>query len=102
MPSPTYVRCSIFPFERVIISHGDPVHTREAFERALDLPEWPARPLHLAAYRGELDRVRNLVASGADLNARDELYNKIPLDWARSGGDQDVIDYLESLTASST
>ena len=46
------------PFERVIISHGEPVHTREAFERALELPEWPAGPLHLAAYRGDLDRVR--------------------------------------------
>jgi hypothetical protein len=26
------------PFERVIISHGAPVHDRAAFERALDLP----------------------------------------------------------------
>lgn len=29
------------PFERVIISHGEPVHDRAAFERALDLPPWP-------------------------------------------------------------
>ena len=28
------------PFERVIVSHGEPVHTRAAFERALDLPTW--------------------------------------------------------------
>ena len=28
------------PFERVIISHGEPVHTRAAYERALDLPPW--------------------------------------------------------------
>jgi hypothetical protein len=26
------------PFERVIVSHGEPVHTRAAYERALDLP----------------------------------------------------------------
>jgi glyoxylase-like metal-dependent hydrolase (beta-lactamase superfamily II) len=26
------------PFEHVIVSHGDPVHDRAAFERALDLP----------------------------------------------------------------
>jgi hypothetical protein len=26
------------PFERVIVSHGDPVHDRAAFERALSLP----------------------------------------------------------------
>ena len=30
------------PFERVIVSHGDPVHDRTAFERALDLPPWSA------------------------------------------------------------
>jgi glyoxylase-like metal-dependent hydrolase (beta-lactamase superfamily II) len=28
------------PFERVIVSHGEPVHDRAAFERALDLPVW--------------------------------------------------------------
>jgi glyoxylase-like metal-dependent hydrolase (beta-lactamase superfamily II) len=28
------------PFERVIVSHGEPVHTRAAYERALDLPTW--------------------------------------------------------------
>ncbi len=26
------------PFEKVIVSHGEPVHGREAFERALELP----------------------------------------------------------------
>jgi glyoxylase-like metal-dependent hydrolase (beta-lactamase superfamily II) len=29
-----------FPFERVIVSHGEPVHDRAAFERALELPPW--------------------------------------------------------------
>jgi glyoxylase-like metal-dependent hydrolase (beta-lactamase superfamily II) len=28
------------PFERVIVSHGEPVHDRAAFERALELPTW--------------------------------------------------------------
>jgi len=28
------------PFEHVIVSHGEPVHTRAAFERALKLPTW--------------------------------------------------------------
>ena len=28
------------PFERVIVSHGEPVHDRAAFERALELPPW--------------------------------------------------------------
>jgi hypothetical protein len=28
------------PFEHVIVSHGDAVHTRAAYERALELPPW--------------------------------------------------------------
>ena len=28
------------PFEHVIVSHGEPVHDRSAYERALDLPPW--------------------------------------------------------------
>jgi glyoxylase-like metal-dependent hydrolase (beta-lactamase superfamily II) len=28
------------PFERVIVSHGEPVHDRAAFERALELAPW--------------------------------------------------------------
>ena len=28
------------PFERVIVSHGEPVHDRAAYERALQLPPW--------------------------------------------------------------
>jgi len=28
------------PFERVIVSHGEPVHDRASFERALELPTW--------------------------------------------------------------
>ncbi len=28
------------PFEHVIVSHGEPVHDREAYERALTLPPW--------------------------------------------------------------
>ena len=28
------------PFEHVIVSHGQPVHDRAAFERALELPPW--------------------------------------------------------------
>ncbi len=29
------------PFERVVVSHGEPVHDRAAYERALELPAWP-------------------------------------------------------------
>jgi glyoxylase-like metal-dependent hydrolase (beta-lactamase superfamily II) len=85
------------PFERVIISHGEPVHSRQAFERALELPQWPAGPLHLAAYRGDLDRVRRLVEAGADVTARDERFGTTPLDWAKSGERDNVVAYLRSV-----
>ena len=32
------------PFEHVIISHGEPVHSRAAYERALELPAWRHAP----------------------------------------------------------
>jgi len=28
------------PFERVIVSHGEPVHDRAEYERALERPPW--------------------------------------------------------------
>jgi glyoxylase-like metal-dependent hydrolase (beta-lactamase superfamily II) len=28
------------PFELVIVAHGEPVHDRAAYERALELPTW--------------------------------------------------------------
>jgi hypothetical protein len=95
------------PFERVIISHGEPVHTRAAYERALELPPWPAGPLHLYAWKGELEVVRRLVEQGADLAAQDEyegegagaLPGHTALDWARGAGQQAVVDYLESIGA---
>jgi glyoxylase-like metal-dependent hydrolase (beta-lactamase superfamily II) len=30
------------PFERVIVSHGEPVHSRAEYERALERPPWKA------------------------------------------------------------
>jgi hypothetical protein len=84
------------PVERVIISHGEPVHDRAAFERALERPPWPASELHLSAYRGDLDRVRMLVESGGDLSTLDEAHHKTVLEWAQMGKHQDVITYLES------
>lgn len=70
------------PFERVIVSHGEPVHTRAAFERALELPPWPASSLHIAAWSGDLERVRALVERGADLRAQADGTGMTPLEWA--------------------
>jgi hypothetical protein len=87
------------PFERVIISHGEPVHGRAEYERALQRPPWPAGPLHLYAWKGDLEFVRRLVARGDDINAKDDEKGRTVLDWARGGGHQPVIDYLMSLGA---
>jgi hypothetical protein len=100
------------PFERLIISHGQPVHTREALQRALDLPGWPtSTPLHHAAWDGDFDRVRQLVEEGAELMVRDEAYNATALEWAEGGAKQEwaagrrhheIIDYLKSVTGEKT
>ncbi|TCO30478.1 hypothetical protein EV652_105473 [Kribbella steppae] len=93
------------PFERVIISHGEPVHTREAFEQALERPPWPATSLHISAWRGDLEQVRKLVERGADLTARSDTAGETPLEWAvkasrsewsRTPTHDGVIAYLKS------
>jgi len=86
------------PLARVIISHGEPVHDRAAFERALALPQWPAGALHQAAYRGQLARVQELVAAGADVTARDERYGKTAAEWAAWNKHDAAIAYLEKLS----
>src|SRR5215469_10799426 len=85
------------PFERVIISHGEPVHSREAFEKALELPQWPAGPLHQAAYRGNFDRVRRLVEAGANVTARDERFGATALDWAGWAKQNAVVAYIRTV-----
>jgi hypothetical protein len=84
-------------FEHVIISHGEPVHTRHAFERAPELPQWPAGPLHQVAYRGNLERARSLVEAGADVTVRDERFGATALDWAGWTKQDAVVVYLKSV-----
>src|SRR5256885_4510760 len=43
------------PFERVIISHGEPVHSGVEYERALGRRPWPASAMHLYAWKGDLE-----------------------------------------------
>jgi glyoxylase-like metal-dependent hydrolase (beta-lactamase superfamily II) len=38
---PALRRLLELPFELVIVSHGEPLHDRAAYERALELPPWP-------------------------------------------------------------
>jgi ankyrin repeat protein len=73
------------------------VYTRDAFERARELPQWPVGLLHQAAYRGNLDRVRRLVEAGADVTARDERFGATAVDWARSTKQDAVVAYFKSV-----
>ena len=47
--------------------------------------EVPATPLHAAAARGDVARIRELVKDGADINAQDDL-GATALYWAARGG----------------
>lgn len=94
------------PFERVIISHGEPVHTRAEFEAALALPPWPASSLHISAWKGDLERVRKLVGMGPDPMATAVETGETPLDWALNASREEwsrrpehdqVIAYLRSV-----
>ncbi len=40
------------PFEHVIVSHGEPVHDRAEYERALERPPWTGRPASGASVCG--------------------------------------------------
>jgi hypothetical protein len=88
------------PFESIIISHGEPVHSRAEYERALATPPWPCTPLHKAAWNGSLGLVRRLVEAGADPAAPEEINQQTPLDWARDNQQEAVVAYLESVRAS--
>jgi ankyrin repeat protein len=51
--------------------------------------------LHHSCAHGDLDLVRLLVEAGADLSARDPIYNAKPKLWAQFFNQTDVADYLE-------
>ena len=51
-------------------------------------------PLHIAAYKGNLEIVKILVEKSADINARDEYFLSTPLLDACMKGHHDVVKYL--------
>ncbi|MDB4915130.1 MAG: ankyrin repeat protein [Gemmatimonadetes bacterium] len=61
---------------RMMLAAGWPVDVRGAAGET---------PLHVAAWFGQADIVRDLLGRGARLDVRDEQYHSTPLDWARHG-----------------
>jgi ankyrin repeat protein len=56
-------------------------------------------PLHNAAWIGDLEMVRLLVALGADPAARDPRFSATPAGWAAYNHQTEVAAYLEALEA---
>jgi len=52
--------------------------------------------LHRAAWEGDLEMVKRLVAKGADIGDRDNPFNSTPLSWAQHNKQQQVFDWLRA------
>ena len=52
--------------------------------------------LHRAAWEGDVEMVKRLVATGADISNRDNPFNSTPLSWAQHNKQQEVFDWLRA------
>jgi hypothetical protein len=52
--------------------------------------------MHRAAYEGDLEMVKRLVAKGADIYNRDNPFNSTPLSWAQHNKQQAVFDWMRA------
>jgi len=52
-------------------------------------------PLHHAVWSGSLDTVKILINAGANLNARDSLWDGTPLGWSEYGNRKEIVEYLK-------
>jgi Ankyrin repeats (many copies) len=70
---------------------------------------WGVTALHSAAWNGDLEMVKLLVAAGADVSPRDAEHDNTPAGWAQvaitvsnNPRCKDVVDYLRGLATSAT
>jgi peptide-methionine (S)-S-oxide reductase len=54
-------------------------------------------PLHHAVSSGSIDAVKVLINAGADINAKDTVWNGTPVDWAEYGKHEEIVKYLKEL-----
>ncbi len=62
-------------------------------EAPAEQAKMPAKSLHEAAAAGDIERVKKLVAEGADVNAKDEK-GSTPLHFAASEGHEEIVRFL--------
>jgi len=82
---------------RWLLAHGANVNARASIGSR-------GTALHSAAWNGDLEMTKLLVAAGADVEARDEEHDNTPAGWAEvaitvsnNPNCRDVADYLSSL-----
>jgi ankyrin repeat protein len=87
------------PIVRWLLAHGANVNARSSAQSK-------QTALHAAAWEGNLDMVKLLVAAGADLTTRDAEHDGTPLQWAKVSIEisnnlkcAEVVAYLESVGA---
>ena len=52
--------------------------------------------LHDACDKGDIETVKQHLASGADVNAKDDAFRATPLNWAAFGGHKEIVELLIS------
>ena len=57
-------------------------------------PQPPDISIHKAAREGNIEAVKQHLAAGADVNAKDEVYGGTPLHWAAGEGQKEVVELL--------
>jgi uncharacterized protein len=76
-----------------LIEHGASVNVMDTEETSVD-GTVGYTPLHAAAFRGNLDAVRVLLANGASATIRDSKYHGTPAGWANYAGHHVVRDLI--------
>jgi len=77
----------------MVISYRMPIPGEEVFAWSPEEPEYECTPLHEAARRGNLETMKSLIETGADMNAQDSR-GWTPLHVAVGTGRWEIAEYL--------
>lgn len=78
--------------------HGPAVRALARAGFDLDARRAGRTALHEAAWNGDPELVRALLAGGADPDVQDDVYASTPLGFARHGGQEEIVALLEPVT----